>query len=1331
MCNKKRKYFSRAVIAVCVLAILITSFIINPKETKAAINRDTITILEIEPTNSFKLTEKSSATSGEEDFVKQVNGKKIVVIHMTMAEYISKVEQVNGKYDVVVIGDYSGSYTAPFNNDEPGYLPFGKEVYGINRTTLGMKNNSVLSKDNNTYVEYYSENDITNKRANPILEFINSGQLAYIDTKALVNNTKINNNFGNLNNSNLIKTSNSNITVSNIVNKYISTTNKPKYRPILTVNTEPARTNSDRNINFTYNLNTENDNSVTVNLYLDLNGDGLFKDKELVKSVAATPTNGQLANGTISYSLQKEFVGRLDWKLEVVTQNNVKVYEQGYADYDVVGTKPIIRVLQIAPNGNILDLSTDKGINSLIGQVGDYTIHIDKKSVSDFNSMAGDKLKLNGNYDMVILGFEDSFGSEDLLPNAIAELKSFINTGQSVMFTHDTLTYRILPNIDINTTSSKNITHAFRDVLGQSRYKDTQYNSTETDVYRKYNVTTGAYESRQIPHDVPSSLSKITYGNTDGILKMFDSNSNAGSYSGASNSVYKINNGLINEYPFSIGDILVADTHYQWYQLNLEDEDVVPWYTLKPNGNGYNQYDARNYYYTYSKGNLTYSGTGHSNGFTTDEKELFVNTMVKASRGANHAPTIQVANLDNNTAFSKNQSEIDFTVTPSDIDNDKLTTTTTVKNASGNVVGQTIQYSNQNQGVPIPVLLNKSNYDFSQMGGSMSVEIDTVDPLGAEATETRTVRLVNDPTISLNYTTDKPGYLKGDTAAITLTATANPGDLNGTISNIKFTPNSSAQYSVNPNLLNYSDVTFDSSNNPNHKVQNQEMYVTLNDVVNTNVTGTLTYVYNGTTVTIPNYTIPLAVEDGVIKVSVVDDNGQLVNGGVISVTAPENKIPSTINFDGTIQTYSSLSSGSYSFTLQQSSFIADGVKYTLTGNQTRNLDLEYDAINTVKNVEFKVNSTGGPTSNVTYENSYGLKGETVTVKINLEGVPGESVGKISQVKLKLTNNSSGLSFKDTTNTSETISFDDMTFDSGTSSVTQTSSVNVNLLKEGNYTILGELSYTQTVGGKDRTITKDYPISFEVKTGSISGAINVIDSSVTTGTPTLSKPATINLKDSTGTIISTISMSSNSYQFNYNNSNINIVTGKYTVEVMPINGYEITPGNSVDMNVSFQSNSPTQDFTLRRINPTLIHGLYNKGSGITTGFGNLTKGTYATFGIEASSYGSNPIVKLQLDKNLEPIAVNSSNFKIYNLNDIDAQGNPKEVDITNRINQESNSDNEEVYDITLGNDESNKHYIITYMVKFGDDDSYTNDATITGLNDPVPVNITCGDLPDLF
>ena len=68
----------------------------------------------------------------------------------------------------------------------------------------------------------------------------------------------------------------------------------------------------------------------------------------------------------------------------------------------------------------------------------------------------------------------------------------------------------------------------------------------------------------------------------------------------------------------------IRRTHSQYYQLNLEDEEVIPWYTMWTNrttgnqgsGSGnlmatqVNPYDVRNNYYTYSKGNITFSGTG-------------------------------------------------------------------------------------------------------------------------------------------------------------------------------------------------------------------------------------------------------------------------------------------------------------------------------------------------------------------------------------------------------------------------------------------------------------------------------------------------------------------------------------------------------------------------------------------------------------------------------------------------------------------------------------------------------------------------------------------------
>lgn len=153
-------------------------------------------------------------------------------------------------------------------------------------------------------------------------------------------------------------------------------------------------------------------------------------------------------------------------------------------------------------------------------------------------------------------------------------------------------------------------------------------------------------------------------------LKMTPENSNNGGNN--SNTIYirKLNSGQITEYPFHLqddGDIRVANTHPQFHQLNLdtdsrdenEEDDVVVWYTIanqvadKAHVGYYtvNYNDARNNYYIFNKGNITYTGAGHS--FVGKdkeeqrtvkgdpyrlEKELFVNTLVAAYNAGAHAP---------------------------------------------------------------------------------------------------------------------------------------------------------------------------------------------------------------------------------------------------------------------------------------------------------------------------------------------------------------------------------------------------------------------------------------------------------------------------------------------------------------------------------------------------------------------------------------------------------------------------------------------------------------------------------------------------------------------
>ena len=123
-----------------------------------------------------------------------------------------------------------------------------------------------------------------------------------------------------------------------------------------------------------------------------------------------------------------------------------------------------------------------------------------------------------------------------------------------------------------------------------------------------------------------------------------------------------------------MGNIRVAPTHYQYFQLNLEDPDVLVWYVLT--GSGQDEYSPQNYYYTYSKGNITYSGTGHSSlssNVSFDERRLFVNTMIKAIRGSNFAPSVQISGITSGENISMERKTQTITITATDPDiNDRL-----------------------------------------------------------------------------------------------------------------------------------------------------------------------------------------------------------------------------------------------------------------------------------------------------------------------------------------------------------------------------------------------------------------------------------------------------------------------------------------------------------------------------------------------------------------------------------------------------------------------------------------------------------------------------------
>jgi len=125
--------------------------------------------------------------------------------------------------------------------------------------------------------------------------------------------------------------------------------------------------------------------------------------------------------------------------------------------------------------------------------------------------------------------------------------------------------------------------------------------------------------------------------------------------------VHKINDGMITNYPYKIPDtFLAAATHSQYWALDLEtdadedgESDLVVWYTINDittTGNSYTDdisslspNDAKNNYYIYNMGNITYTGVGHRSAkYNEQEAKLFINTMVASYVASVKDPSVTI-----------------------------------------------------------------------------------------------------------------------------------------------------------------------------------------------------------------------------------------------------------------------------------------------------------------------------------------------------------------------------------------------------------------------------------------------------------------------------------------------------------------------------------------------------------------------------------------------------------------------------------------------------------------------------------------------------------------
>ncbi len=325
-------------------------------------------------------------------------------------------------------------------------------------------------------------------------------------------------------------------------------------------------------------------------------------------------------------------------------------------------------------------------------------------------------------YDMVIVGFADCYMGP-VTDNANEALEKFISSERSVLFTHDTTSF-INYNYDKNGKIAGEGPWVYwgyyfnkhvRNISGMDRYAIMA--GASPDDFHPYSI---AYEPKSgtrtgpAGESVMSTNARVLY-NTRGITNSQMSNrsystgtnnytnlrgintGNGQDGGGAGendacrgNTVTQVNDGQITKFPFALHkSFTVTPTHYQYYQLDLTDDedkdgekDICVWYCISDapnrsfsNGDLYEMSpnDVLNNYYIYNKGNVVYTGVGHrsvcdangdaymksrheyrngnynlgekpNNGMqdNTDEMKLFINTMVAAYQRGIREPSLKV-----------------------------------------------------------------------------------------------------------------------------------------------------------------------------------------------------------------------------------------------------------------------------------------------------------------------------------------------------------------------------------------------------------------------------------------------------------------------------------------------------------------------------------------------------------------------------------------------------------------------------------------------------------------------------------------------------------------
>ena len=412
----------------------------------------------------------------------------------------------------------------------------------------------------------------------------------------------------------------------------------------------------------------------------------------------------------VKKAVSDQYTGVIPWRLEVAQRDNEARRASKSGFYFIQReNKEELSILQInttvASNLNLETAMTknDSLFRKYISQLNNFEVTFETITSSEYYEVGDGDIGDMGykeyldQYDMLILGFGDCYREADNDKGAMSAIADYIKSGRSVLFTHDTTSF-VNASPASKWQDGNNVTYwgynfntLIRNLVGLDRYGvlsnsalRTGKGHTNSEGIWNQIVDKAQNGEKEVAYEPKSARTKTvaeTQGFTYGTINTYFSgngNKNLASISSTSQfdnqEVVKVNTGQITHYPYVLEDTFrVSRTHNQYYQIDLEpdedkdgESDIVVWYTISDpsKAGGTNDMyakspqDVRNNYYIFNKGNVTYSGVGHSGidkAGNDNEVKLFVNTMIAAYKAGLRAPKVTILdNKDYNSRAIKN-----------------------------------------------------------------------------------------------------------------------------------------------------------------------------------------------------------------------------------------------------------------------------------------------------------------------------------------------------------------------------------------------------------------------------------------------------------------------------------------------------------------------------------------------------------------------------------------------------------------------------------------------------------------------------------------------------